>query len=131
VPTARASTEVEPEPVTMNLLFVDDNRACIETLVDIATSLGHATSVAHDGAGCLALAGQMHFDRIFLDISLPDADGREICSRIRAGGPSSTSRIIAMTGHADVVECSGETDFDGFLLKPISLQALELFLLTQ
>jgi two-component system, OmpR family, response regulator len=115
----------------MNLLFVDDNRACIETLVDIATSLGHATSVAHDGAGCLALAGQMRFDRIFLDISLPDADGREICSRIRAGGPSSTARIIAMTGHADVVESSGETDFDGFLLKPISLQALELFLLTQ
>jgi two-component system, OmpR family, response regulator len=115
----------------MNLLFVDDNRACIETLVDIATSLGHSTSVAHDGARCLALAGSQHFDRIFLDISLPDADGREICSQIRTAGPSRGARIIAMTGHTDFVESSGETEFDGYLLKPISLQALELFLLTR
>jgi two-component system, OmpR family, response regulator len=115
----------------MNLLFVDDNRACLETLVDIAASLGHETAVAHDGAGCLALATSERFDRIFLDISLPDADGREICSQIRTAGPSRDARIIAMTGHTDFVEGSGETEFDGFLLKPISLQALELFLLTR
>jgi two-component system, OmpR family, response regulator len=125
------SNEVDTETATMNLLFVDDNRACIETLVDIATSLGHATAIAHDGAGCIALAGTSRFDCIFLDISLPDADGRDICSTIRLGGPSSHARIIAMTGHSDFVEGSGETEFDGYLLKPISLQALELFLLAQ
>jgi two-component system, OmpR family, response regulator len=114
----------------MNLLFVDDNRACVETLVDIAASLGHASAVAHDGASCLELAAATRFDRIFLDISLPDADGRDICRRIRAGGSSRDTRIIAMTGHSDIVEHSGETEFDGVLLKPISLQALELFLLT-
>ncbi|BAN25847.1 response regulator [Caballeronia insecticola] len=115
----------------MNLLFVDDNHACVETLVDIASGLGHTAAVAHDGAACLALTSSEHFDRIFLDISLPDADGREICSAIRAAGPSSDARIIAMTGHTDFVEGSGDTDFDGFLLKPISLQALELFLLSR
>jgi two-component system, OmpR family, response regulator len=113
----------------MNLLFVDDNHACIETLVDIASGLGHTAAVAHDGAGCLALASHEQFDSIFLDITLPDADGREICSAIRARGPSSSARIIAMTGHTDFVTGSGETHFDGYLLKPISLQALELFLL--
>jgi two-component system, OmpR family, response regulator len=115
----------------MNLLFVDDNRACIETLVDIATSLGHTASVAHDGEGCLAAASATPFDRIFLDISLPDADGREICAQLRRAGPNREARIIAMTGHTDFVEQSGETAFDGYLLKPISLQALELFLLTR
>lgn len=115
----------------MNLLFVDDNRACLETLVDIAASLGHTTAVAEDGAACLALAASEHFDRIFLDISLPDADGRDICTQIRQTGASRDARIIAMTGHTDLVVGSGETDFDGFLLKPISLQALELFLLTR
>ncbi|MDR5761808.1 response regulator [Caballeronia sp. LZ035] len=114
----------------MNLLFVDDNHACIETLVDIASGLGHTAAVAHDGAAGLALASRERFDRIFLDISLPDADGREICSAIRAAGPSSDARIIAMTGHTDIIEGSGVTDFDGFLLKPISLPALELFLLS-
>jgi two-component system, OmpR family, response regulator len=115
----------------MNLLFVDDNRACIDTLVDIATSLGHTATAAHDGASALAMTESAQFDRIFLDISLPDADGRAICSQIRHHGPSRNARIIAMTGHTDFVESSGETDFDGYLLKPISLQALELFLLTQ
>jgi two-component system, OmpR family, response regulator len=115
----------------MNLLFVDDNRACIETLVDIATGLGHTAAIAHDGARCLELVANTQFDRIFLDISLPDADGRAICSRIRHSGPSAGASIIAMTGHTDFVEQSGETDFDGFLLKPISLQALELFLLSR
>ncbi|SAK92442.1 PAS/PAC sensor hybrid histidine kinase [Caballeronia pedi] len=115
----------------MHLLFVDDNRACVETLVDIASGLGHTSAVAHDGAGCLALASREHFDSIFLDISLPDSDGREICTAIRAAGPNSGARIIAMTGHTDFVATSGETRFDGFLLKPISLQALELFLLSR
>jgi two-component system, OmpR family, response regulator len=115
----------------MNLLFVDDNRACIETLVDIASGLGHTAAIAHDGAGCLALTSREQFDSIFLDITLPDADGREICTAIRARGPSSHARIIAMTGHTDLVAGSGETGFDGFLLKPISLQALELFLLSR
>jgi two-component system OmpR family response regulator len=115
----------------MNLLFVDDNHACIETLVDIASGLGHTAAVAHDGAGCLALTSSEQFDSIFLDITLPDADGREICIAIRARGPSSRARIIAMTGHTDFVADSGETSFDGYLLKPISLQALELFLLSR
>ncbi|MDR5775104.1 MULTISPECIES: response regulator [unclassified Caballeronia] len=115
----------------MNLLLVDDNEACIETLADIATSLGHTAAIAYDGAGCLALTSHTRFDRIFLDISLPDADGRDICSRIRAAGLSRDARIIAMTGHSDFVDGSGETGFDGYLLKPISLQALELFLLTR
>jgi two-component system, OmpR family, response regulator len=113
----------------LNLLFVDDNRACIETLVDIATGLGHTTAIAYDGAHCLELASSTRFDRIFLDISLPDADGRAICSRIRDAGMCRESSIIAMTGHTDFVEQSGDSDFDGYLLKPISLQALELFLL--
>jgi two-component system, OmpR family, response regulator len=113
----------------LNLLFVDDNRACIETLVDIATGLGHTTAIAYDGVHCLELASSTRFDRIFLDISLPDADGRAICSRIRDAGMCRESSIIAMTGHTDFVEQSGDSDFDGYLLKPISLQALELFLL--
>ena len=115
----------------MNLLFVDDNHACIETLVDIASGMGHTAAIAHDGAGCLALTASERFDSIFLDITLPDADGRELCTAIRARGPSSRARIIAMTGHTDLVVDSGETRFDGYLLKPISLQALELFLLSR
>lgn len=115
----------------MNVLFVDDNHACIETLVDIASGLGHTAAVAHDGAGGLALASGERFDRIFLDITLPDADGREICSAIRAAGPSSDAHIIAMTGHSDFAESGDHACFDGFLLKPISLQALESFLLSR
>ena len=113
----------------MHLLFVDDDQACLETLVDIARASGHTVATAPDGATCLDMTSREPFERIFLDISLPDADGRDICRRIRAGGACRNARIIALTGDSDVVKESGNSDFDGYLLKPLSLRTLELFLL--
>ncbi|MDR5752885.1 MULTISPECIES: response regulator [unclassified Caballeronia] len=109
----------------MHLLFVDDSCACAEILADIAVSVGHTAAIAHDGAECLALTAVQRFDRIFLDIGLPDADGRDVCDRIRSEGPSRNATIIAITGNADVVQRSDPRCFNGYLLKPVALADFE------
>jgi CheY-like chemotaxis protein len=109
----------------MHLLFVDDSRACAEILADIAVGIGHTAAIAHDGAECLALTAVQPFDRIFLDIGLPDADGCDVCDRIRSEGPSRNATIIAITGNADVVQRNDPRCFDGYLLKPVALADFE------
>ena len=62
----------------MNVLFVDDHVACANMFADIAEGMGHRACVAHDGASALRRCSEEFFDLVLLDITLPDADGRDV-----------------------------------------------------
>jgi DNA-binding response OmpR family regulator len=107
----------------MHILFVDDHVESADAFAALATSLGHRTQVAYDGlsARCLAVATQ--FDAVCFDINLPDADGRELVKLIRAQGASKHACIIAVTGMTDLPD-EDLALFDGYLHKPITVEAL-------
>ncbi|KDR28421.1 MULTISPECIES: response regulator transcription factor [Caballeronia] len=106
------------------VLFVDDHIDTADMLANIALELGHSVSVAYDGATASWMASQQIFDLVFLDISLPDVDGRDVCSQIRCG-LSRHARIVAITGRAEI-RTSGElSGFDDWLIKPISMHQIE------
>jgi len=72
------------------------------------------------------LAASFDADVIFLDIELPDMDGRRVARLIRGHRTSSVPRIYAISGaitdeEAGLLRGAG---FDGFLRKPISPKAL-------
>jgi CheY-like chemotaxis protein len=74
---------------------VDESRICAKTLANISVDLGHTVAVAHSGAQCLALAATQRFDRILLDISLPDASEQDLCDCIYREGRSRGASIAA------------------------------------
>jgi two-component system OmpR family response regulator len=115
----------------MNVLFVDDYVACADMLADIAEGLGHRARVAHDGITALRRCSEETFDLILMDISLHDGDGRDVCCELRSNGRAQKTRIVALTGHADLKGSSCMSDFDGCIVKPITMQALEDILGTQ
>ena len=112
----------------MNVLFVDDHAACADMLADIAEGLGHRVCVAHDGISALQRCSEEIFDLILMDISLPDADGRNVCGELRSSGRAQRTRIVALTGHADLKGSTCMSEFDGCIVKPIAMQTLEALL---
>ena len=114
----------------MNVLFVDDHVACADVFADIAEGLGHRACVAHDRVSALRRCSEETFDLILMDISLPDGDGRDVCCELRNNERAQKTRIVALTGHAELKGSSCMSDFDDCIVKPITMKALESLLST-
>ena len=75
---------------------------------------------ASNGAKALALAAQNSYDVIFSDIQMPEMDGFEFCSALRAGGPNQQTPVVFITALKDIaaqaraLECGG----NDFISKP-------------
>ena len=109
------------------ILIVDDDRSLREELATQLRVEGdfcpfEATSA--EQAEALLLAQGARFDALILDVGLPDADGRDLCARLRRQGMRMP--IIMLTGsddEADVVRGldSGANDY---IAKPFKLREL-------
>src|SRR5260370_39495878 len=96
-------------------------RTCSPTL---QRGLGHRACVAHDAVSARQRCSEENFDLILMDISLPDGDGRDVCCELRRGAQAQNTRIVALTGHADLKGSSCMSHFDGGIVEPIAMQQL-------
>ncbi len=103
----------------MYVLFVDDDVLLCDAFRALAETSGHIADVAYDGHQALLLAAENCYDTIFLDIGLPDADGRDLCKHLRAAGPSKLACVVAVTGDDRQGEVRQQL-FDGYFLKPFT-----------
>lgn len=103
----------------MRVLFVENDTRLCEAFRALAISLGHVADVAYDGHQAMLLIGKNRYDTIFLDIGLPDVDGRDLCRRLRAAGPSKLACVVAVTGDAGHLQEQPD-HFDGAFLKPLT-----------
>jgi two-component system OmpR family response regulator len=108
----------------MYVLFVEDDSNVAHAYAELAASLGHKADVAYCGGDAMRLSAATPYDAVFMDISLPDVDGRDLCRRVRAAGASRNTCIVAITGMAGLDERQ-LGDFDGFLAKPVRKDELE------
>ncbi len=120
-PVSQDSDEGEDRP--MRVLVVDDhdiNRRAIQLILQ---PLGCDISTAADGMAALKICENTGFDLIFMDVRMPELDGRETTRRIRAGtGPNTGVPIIAVTADTspdDIAACT-EAGMTYFVPKPIT-----------
>ena len=77
---------------------------------------------AEDGAGAVRLVSSTDPDIVLLDLGLPDLDGREVLTRIRAARPA--SKVVIFSG-ADRDDRAWYQDrSEGYVLKHAELAAL-------
>ncbi|MDO9588442.1 MAG: ATP-binding protein [Brevundimonas sp.] len=107
----------------MRVLVVDDhdiNRRAIQLILQ---PLGCDIATAADGMAALKICEQTAFDLIFMDVRMPELDGRETTRRIRAGnGPNAGVPIIAVTADTapeDIAACTA-AGMTYFVPKPIT-----------
>jgi two-component system phosphate regulon response regulator OmpR len=109
---------------TIQILVVDDDLRLRDLLERYLTQQGfHARGAAHAAAMRRELAAH-HIDLIVLDLMLPDADGLDLCRKLRAEGVETP--IIMLTAKGDEVDriVGLEIGADDYLPKPCSPREL-------
>jgi CheY-like chemotaxis protein len=112
------------------VLIVDDNTDAVEMLAGYVQLVGHDVAIADCGASALEVARSFVPDVALLDIGLPDVDGWELASRIRALPGLAKTRLIAVTGYGQRAdrERSQRAGFEAHLTKPADLALVERLL---
>lgn len=108
------------------VLIVDDDRAHLLALSKLLQANGYKAVIADNGEEALALFAEQIPDVVLLDAVMPDMDGLEVCTRLRALPEGETVPIVILTSLEDDASidrffAGGATDY---VIKPIRLKLL-------
>lgn len=112
-----------------SILVVDDTPVNLTVVKGLLKQTRIQVETAESGRECLALSAQKHYDLIFLDHRMPEMDGIETLSKMRAmkENPNQNTPVISLTANA----ISGAREqyiaagFEDYLTKPIDSAKLE------
>ncbi len=106
-----------------NLLLVEDDPAIRSALIRSLRELGHAVNAVDGGMAALAGAVEQKPDVVVLDLGLPDVDGADVLSMLRA---VSEIPVIIATARDDESEIVRLLDLgaDDYLIKPFTAAQL-------
>ena len=108
------------------ILVVEDNEKNMKLFRDVLTVKGYQTLEATTGESAVALATEHVPDLVLMDIQLPDIDGIEALTRLRADERTASIPVLALTAQA----MRGDRErflaagFDGYVSKPIDIGEL-------
>lgn len=126
MPTPDAPLKEPPER-PMRILVVDDLALNRDLLARRIQRLGHEAGIAVNGRDALEQLDRQDWDLVLLDITMPEMDGYETLSRIRAS-PLSAQLPVVMVSAIDetesVVRCL-ELGADDYLPKPFNPVVLQ------
>jgi CheY-like chemotaxis protein/chromosome segregation ATPase len=107
---------------------VDDDRNTCATVVDALNLVGLRTNFALYSSAAVAELTANHYDLIILDVHLPDTNGFDLCSQVRAMGLHAETPVFFVTGDASM-ENRVKSSLRGgneFIAKPFSIQEIAL-----
>ena len=106
------------------ILIVEDNEKNMKLARDVLRAKGYDTLEAVNGEDGVRLALEHKPDMVLMDIQLPDINGVEAFTRIRANADTAHIPVVAFTASVTPMDRNRITDagFDGFIGKPINLK---------
>ena len=105
------------------MLVVDDEPAIGRILRGGLVARGYRVLVAVTGEDAISLAATESPDVMVLDLALPDADGIEVCRRIRQWS-SMPIIVLSAEGSDDRKVAALDQGADDYITKPFSLPEL-------
>jgi DNA-binding response OmpR family regulator len=116
-----------PRPLStapVRILVVEDDSAIRLGLEDTLRAKGYQVSSTASGKEAIERAGRDGFDLVLLDLMLPDAEGFDVCRRLKARRPDLA--VIMLTARsAELDRVRGlEIGADDYITKPFSLMEL-------
>ncbi len=124
---AEAQDGEVPQDAPLRILIVDDHEINRRAIQLILQSFDCHISMAVDGRSALDICAHSTFDVIFMDVRMPELDGRETTRRLRkSGGPNASTPVIAVTADnapEDQLACSA-AGMTAYLAKPLTPASL-------
>lgn len=110
------------EPV----VFVDHDQDMLRLLRSAFLAAEVAVDTIEDPAAVLAQVRATGARVVFVDVGFPDADGVELCRRLKSDPETQGIPVYVFTGHngSDVRARARAAGADGFITKPVSLDYL-------
>lgn len=108
------------------VLVVEDNEKNMKLFRDVLAATGYRTLEATTGVRAVELATEHAPDLVLMDIRLPDIDGVEALSRLRANQRTTSIPVLAVTAQA----MHGDRErflaagFDDHIAKPVDVLQL-------
>ena len=113
----------------VRILIVDDNEMNLEVESRLLEDTDMGIDTARSGREALAKSLKVHYDAIFMDHLMPEMDGIECLELLRnqEGGLNRNTPVIVLTANAgsENREMYNIAGFDGYLVKPVSGDAME------
>jgi two-component system, cell cycle response regulator DivK len=108
------------------VLVVEDNKTNMKLFRDVLTATGYRTLEATTGARAVEVAAEHMPDLVLMDIQLPDLDGAEALSRLRADDRTASIPVLALTAQAMYGDRERflSAGFDGYISKPVNIVEL-------
>ena len=108
------------------ILVVDDVMENISLLKSILGEIGIDVYTANNASEALLLFERLNFDMIFMDIKLPDLDGREVIKKMRAFEKEKEPFIVGISASTfeDDIQSVVSAGADDFISKPFTLQKI-------
>jgi len=125
----RLRKKSQPAQRGLHVLLAEDNQVNQLVATRIFEKLGHQVTVVSNGREALAAVQSGNFDLVAMDVQMPEMDGLDATSAIRAWEKTTGTHIpiIAMTAHAmkgDRERCLA-AGMDAYTSKPIRIRELE------
>ncbi len=132
IPDIEAAEQSFVSGAGRKILVVDDNRDAADSCAALLELSGHHVQTAYTGRQALKLAETFRPHAILLDIGLPDFDGYQLATTIRAAPWGRGIVLIAITGWGQEEDRRRalEAGCDHHLTKPIEAETVESLLLS-
>jgi two-component system OmpR family response regulator len=108
------------------VLIIEDDEDTSAVYGDFLELVGFRVTIAATGAEALEAMGAHPIAAVLLDLSLPDADGRDLCEHLRAAVAPRALPVMALTGHN--LDEADRAKFEGVIRKPIDLDLVVAWL---
>lgn len=119
----------------VSILIVDDNEMNLEVEKKLLIATKMTIDTALSGKEALEMTFNKRYDVILMDHLMPEMDGITCLEKIRSqtAGMCSATPVVVLTANAgsENRELYRRAGFDGYLLKPVSGEALETALIAQ
>ena len=112
----------------MKLLIVDDNKDITTMLSKFLVMKGFDCTVSNDGKDGMNLIKKGLFDRVILDMSMPDFGGMDIINELEKSNKLKDNKIIIFTASSisedEVSDLLKKDGIVSLLRKPVQLNEL-------
>ena len=114
----------DTDAMAERILMIDDDNRLAGMVQDYLGGAGFRVTVAGTGRDGEALLKRETFDAVILDLMLPDADGLDLCRKLRA---TSDVPILMLTARGEPMDkvVGLEIGADGYLAKPFEPRELQ------
>jgi DNA-binding response OmpR family regulator len=108
----------------MRILLVEDERKVASFIARALRESSYAVDVAETGEKALALATDVTYDAILLDVRLPGMSGLEVCRELRQQGLEAPIMMLTARGLVEHRVAGLDAGADDYLAKPFALAEL-------